>query len=228
VFRPLTQAVRKLAVTARSCAHCGSPEIRPSNRRNALDILLACVFLAPFRCRVCRGRFYRMWRPSLQRPPVPPAAPLLVMPQRAVDPKPSPPPPAVAPVSTSPDFAAPGAVLILEDDLSIRKLLRRLLERRGHFTVEIAQADDLAAEMLDRRVDLLIVDVSTVEAGVEAVFEFARALPSLKILAISGEPVRANEIQDRLLVLPKPFPLDSFVDGVDRLLARSSASDTVS
>jgi CheY-like chemotaxis protein len=226
VFRPLTNAVRKLAVTARSCANCGSPEIRPSNRRNALDILLACVFLAPYRCRVCRGRFYRMWRPSLQRPPVPPAAPLLVMPRPVTASKPSAQPPAGAPVPLAPDFSGPGAVLILEDDLSIRKLLRRLLERRGHFAVEIAQADDLAAEMLDRRVDLLIVDVSTVEAGVEAVFEFARALPSLKILAISGEPLRANEIPDRLLVLPKPFPLDSFVDGVDRLLARSRAANS--
>jgi len=81
-FRPLATVARKLAVTGRSCANCGSPEIRPSNRRNALDILLACVFLAPFRCRVCRGRFYRMWRPSLLRSPDPPVAPLLVMPAR--------------------------------------------------------------------------------------------------------------------------------------------------
>ena len=48
-------------------------------RRNALDILLACLFLAPFRCRVCRIRFYLFWRPSLQRLPEPPIAPLLLM-----------------------------------------------------------------------------------------------------------------------------------------------------
>ena len=81
-FRPLAIAVRKLAVVGRFCANCGSPEIRPSNRRNALDILLACLFLAPFRCRVCRERFYRIWRPSLQRRLIrrSPSAPLLVMP----------------------------------------------------------------------------------------------------------------------------------------------------
>src|SRR5271154_4313234 len=81
-FRPLATVARKLAVTGRSCANCGSLEIRPSNRRNALDILLACLFLAPFRCRVCRGRFYRMWRPSMQHPPAPPVAPLFVTPAR--------------------------------------------------------------------------------------------------------------------------------------------------
>jgi CheY-like chemotaxis protein len=279
-FRPLASAVRRLAVAGRCCASCGSLEIRPSNRRNALDILLACLFLAPFRCRVCRGRFYRMWRPSLQRSPDPPIAPLLVMPPRrqalnldSVEPRrlepepvqpqrsqqpeivpperkadviaaapvespdaksePAPPlsgvtPDRAAPAPAAPGAAAPGAILILENDLSIRKLLRRLLERRGYFIVEIAQADDLAGEMLDRRVDLLIVDVSTVETGVEAVVKLARALPNLRLLALSAEPLPENEIPERLLVLPKPFPLDSFVDGVDRLLQGPTALDTSS
>jgi CheY-like chemotaxis protein len=250
-FRPLASAVRKLAVAGRCCANCGSPEIRPSNRRNALDVLLACVFLAPFRCRVCRVRFYRVWRPSLQRPHDPPVAPLLVMPPRGkvlaldaieprriqpearqpqrVQPKLIPsamkaeqsPPPRVAP-----DLAASGAILILEDDLSVRKLLRRLLERRGYNTVEVAQADDLPGEMLNRRVDLLVADISAVEAGLEAVVKLAGALPSLKILALSAEPLPNNEFPDRLQVLPKPFPLDSFVDSVDRLLKRPKAPDT--
>jgi len=246
-FRPLATAIRKLAVTGRSCARCGSPEIRPSNRRNALDILLALVLLAPFRCRVCRGRFYRIWRPSLQRDPDPPVAPLLLMPARrkifALDPieprriqpearqpqrpqpevvpspvkaEPSPPPPAI------PAPAALGAILILEDDLSIRKLLRRLLDRRGYHTVEVARAEDLAGQLLDRTVDLLIVDVSTAETGVEAVVKLALALPSLKILALSAEPLLANVIPGRLQVLPKPFPLDTFVNGVDRLVKPSS------
>ncbi len=237
-FRPLATAARKLAVTGRSCANCGSLEIRPSNRRNALDVVLACVFLAPFRCRVCRGRFYRMWRPSLQRATDPPGAPLLVMPARrtvlaldAIEPRRLEPEPARAFMETpaaGPNPAqpiastTPASILILESDLSIRKLLRRLLERRGYNAVEVAQAEDLAGELLDRNVDLLIVDVSTVEAGVEAVVAFARALPSLKILALSAEPLLANEIPERLQVLPKPFPLDSFVDCVDRLLERLS------
>jgi CheY-like chemotaxis protein len=260
-FRPLATAVRRLAVTGRSCASCGSEEIRPSNRRNALDILLACLFLAPFRCRVCRGRFYLMWRPSLQRSPDPPVAPLILMPERRklpsldsmeprrLEPEPIHPrnnepqllprPDATTPVpmETAPARvrelppqplppATPAPILILESDLSIRKLLRRLLERRGYNTVEVAQAEDLAGEMLDRRVDLLVVDVSTVEDGVLAVVKLARALPSLKILALSAEPLKDNEIPDRLLVLPKPFPLDSFVDSVDCLLKRPIPPNT--
>ena len=262
-FRPLSAVARMLAVAGRCCADCGSPEIRPSNRRNALDVLLACLFLAPFRCRACRGRFYRVWRPSLQRAPEaePAAAPLLMTPPqrtflnlnstepRRIEPEPvhpsnhepqlmPVPPPQIeagggdvievkpvkdaAPLEISQPIAAvPGPILILESDLSIRKLLRRLLERRGYLTVEISQAADLAGALRDRRADLLIVDVSAVpETGVAGLVALAHAFPRLKILALSTETLQDSEIPGRLLALPKPFALDRFVDCVDRLLER--------
>jgi CheY-like chemotaxis protein len=130
---------------------------------------------------------------------------------------------ASAPDSPQPLPAAQaGSILILEDDLSIRKLLRRLLDRRGYFTVEISDAADLAAELLKRRAGMLIVDVSaTAGTGARDVAELARAHPALKILALSEEKPQDIEIPGRLLVLPKPFPLDSFVDCVERLLERS-------
>lgn len=263
-LRPLATAVRRLAVTGRVCPNCGSPDIRPSNRRNALDVLLACLFLSPYRCRFCRIRFYRVWRPSLQRSSAPPVAPMLLIPVRRkalaidgvstrhIEPQPVPslrlpqivPPgrkfddtapspnerPLAAPASTAQVLIAsasgPAPILILEEDLSIRKLLRRLLERRGYHTVEIERIEDLAGELLGRPVDLLIVDVSTAEAGLDAVVKLARALPDLKILALSAEALKDGELPGRLLVLPKPFPLDSFVDSVDRLLGEQKASNT--
>ncbi len=254
-FRPLTTAARRLAVAGRSCASCGSPAIRPSNRRNALDILLACLFLAPFRCKVCHDRFYRVWRPSLQRPTEPPPAPFLVVPPRRTllnleameapsrTPEPIPPQdnePQLVPVPevqaipslpveraaasereiSPPRLARPtsGPILIFESDLSIRKLLRRLLERRGYLTVEVAEAGDLGRELRDRRAHLLIVDVSAPQIGIHAVVELARAYPNLKILALSAEKLPESEIPSGLLALPKPFPLDRFVECVDRLL----------
>ncbi len=264
--RPFSTAVGKLAVVGRACAACGSTDIRPSNRRNALDILLACLFLAPFRCRVCRERFYRVWRPSLQRPHNPPSAPLLVVPAprsilktrsvlqlNAVEPRSveSDPvesqnvPPDLLPPEIKADMiaptsngssevaavpgpaasipAVPGAILILESDFSIRKLLCRLLERRGYPTVEIAKAEDLASALRRLPADLVVMDVSIAGAnGMKALLALARVHPNLKILALSAEPTEASEIPGRLLALPKPFPLDSFVDCVDRLLERSS------
>jgi CheY-like chemotaxis protein len=246
----------------RVCPNCGSPDIRPSNRRNALDVLLACLFLSPYRCRFCRIRFYRVWRPSLQRSAAPPVAPMLLIPARRkalaidgvltrhIEPQPVPslrlpqmvspgrkidhivPAPIESPFVPTGSSAqllavsTPATILILEEDLSIRKLLRRLLERRGYHTVEIERIEDLAGELLDRPVDLLIVDVSTAEAGLEAVVQLARALPDLKILALSAEALKDDEVAGRLLVLPKPFPLESFVDSVDRTLGEPKAPNS--
>ena len=272
MFRPLS-TVRKLAIGGRCCVNCKSVEIRPSKTRNALDIVLACVLLVPFRCRVCRIRFYRVWRPGLhQTSEPPPVAPLyLISPRRKllnldsfqpqvsnpplvdshlvdshlVDPHPVDPHPVSVPptveaveaeepartesVPATPDFppqpppaSAPGHILILENDLSIRKLLRRLLDRRGYSTVEISQAEDLASELRDRRADLLVIDVAAAgHAGLEAALGLARVHSSLKILVLSAESMKDYEVPGRLLALPKPFPLESFVDCVDRLLQPS-------
>lgn len=247
-------AARKLALAGRTCSNCGSYDIRPSTSRNALDILLACVFLSPFRCRDCRERFYRFGRPSMFRPE-PPVAPLLVMPTRrqaVSSERASPPviepetlsPPRTPPHRMPPDRKngparpalierietgmrspqplpnlPPGAVLILAGDLSIRKLLRRLLERRGYQTVETAESATLAAELERRPVDLLVVDVADAGVhGVQGALELARAHPHLKVLALAAEPLQGNQIPGRLLTLLKPFPLDRFMDCVDRLL----------
>jgi CheY-like chemotaxis protein len=236
--------LRKLALTSRACGNCGSIDIRPSNRRNALDILLACVFLAPFRCRMCHDRFYRVWRRGLLNLPEIPNAPLLVMPVRR-DPPPVPPvepasiqspvavpdPPQEKPeeiltLAPQPMLAsAPGPILILERDLSIRKLLRRLLERRGYAIEELEQAGNLASTLQDRGAGMLVVDTSAMEGnGVEALVALARANPSLKILALSTDSFEGREIPRRLLALPKPFSLDRFIECVDRLLERSNAA----
>jgi two-component system phosphate regulon response regulator PhoB len=119
--------------------------------------------------------------------------------------------------------AVPGAILILESDFSIRKLLCRLLERRGYSTVEIAKAEDLPGALRKLPADLVVMDVSVAGAnGMQTLLALARVHPHLKMLALSAEPMEASDIPGRLLALRKPFPLDSFVDCVDRLLHRSS------
>jgi CheY-like chemotaxis protein len=260
--RPFAAAVRRLAFAGRSCGTCGSAEIRPSNSRNAADILLACFFLSPFRCRMCRERFYRFWRPSFLLPPDPPVAPLMLVPKRRdifnidssvprqIEPEPVSPlrpqprlipleptvpvriesvaaPTVQEPVPASPAPALPsramgGPVLILESDLSIRKLLRRLLERRGYSTVEIARPESMASELRVREAGLLVIDISnTPSVDLETLSELTREHPALKILVLSADPVPAAKVPGRVLTLHKPFPLDSFVDCVDCLLGPS-------
>jgi CheY-like chemotaxis protein len=119
----------------------------------------------------------------------------------------------------------PGPILILEDDLSIRNLIGRLLERRGYLIVEIERAQDLAIELRERSAELLVIDVSTTK-GVETAIELARAYPNFKILAITAKTLDDHEIPGRLEALPKPVVLDRLVDSVDRLMDRSALIQT--
>jgi DNA-binding response OmpR family regulator len=124
------------------------------------------------------------------------------------------------------------SILILESDPSVRKLLRRLLHRSGYFTHEVVQAEDLPAELRERRVDLLIIDVSLLSAasllganGLDAALALARVHPNLKILALSFEPLNPAEIPGRCAALTKPFSLEVFLECVDSLLDRAIPPD---
>jgi hypothetical protein len=94
--------------------------------------------------------------------------------------------------------------------------------------VQIQEAHELAAELKAGSDKLLVIDVSTTK-GVDTAIALARIHPNFKILALVAGSLDNNAmagsfdnnaIPGRFQVLPKPFPLDSFMDCVDRLMGR--------
>src|SRR5690242_13029647 len=57
--RPVPPDNRDVVAETKICPRCGWSNIRPSPRRGLIDGFMALFFLAPFRCRNCRHRFYR-------------------------------------------------------------------------------------------------------------------------------------------------------------------------
>jgi hypothetical protein len=139
---------------------------------------------------------------------------------------PAQPRPTVIPeLPSQPLFVSPsGPILILANDVSIRNLLCRLLERRGYLGVEIDQTQDLAMELKERSVELVIIHVSNT-TDIETAIALARIHPNFTILAIMAASLDGNEIPGRFQVLFKPFALDTFVDCVDSLLEQSARVD---
>jgi CheY-like chemotaxis protein len=255
-FRPLIWAARSVANTGASCPTCGSDDFRRSLRRTFLDAAFACCFIAPFRCRACRTRFYWFlwfWRPTFNKPAQPPGLPVFIMPRQIFEIHPVDAYPA-EPDSAEPNFAEPRrtpperllpplvelpltaaqpvrfirlrSILILENDPSIRKLLRRLLHRRGYFTHEVLQPEDIPAELRERRVDLLIIDASLMGAnGLDAALAPASVHPNLKILTLSVDSSGGAEIHGRCSALTKPFSSETFLESVDRLLEAATPPD---
>src|SRR5262249_43557573 len=133
--RPWTRASlwRWIMPGTRNCPTCGWSDIRFSTPQGFLDRALRLVFLAPFRCRKCRRRFYR---PALR-----------------LDESPLPMP---AEIETR-QVAVPLAisVLILDDDLPLRQLFRRVLQKEGYFVHEASGSQEIPGSLPPENVDLV-------------------------------------------------------------------------
>ncbi len=116
------------------------------------------------------------------------------------------------------------AILLAEDDDSMRRFLGKALERAGHEVTECAQGDDALSELDDQSFDLLLTDiVMPVMDGIELARRASGRFPELKIMFITGFAAvalnPANNAPQDAKVLSKPFHLKDLVDEVDRFLA---------
>jgi two-component system cell cycle response regulator CpdR len=116
------------------------------------------------------------------------------------------------------------AILLAEDDESMRRFLRKALERAGHTVVDAAQGDEALTELQLREFDLLLTDiVMPVMDGIELARQAAEIDPDMKIMFITGFAAvalnPANRAPADAKVLSKPFHLKDLVREVDRVVA---------
>jgi FixJ family two-component response regulator len=106
--------------------------------------------------------------------------------------------------------------MVVEDDESVRDLVRIMLETKGYNVLAVAGAEE-AERLCTDEVDLLLTDVVMPEVNGRALAErLSLASPSMRILFMSGysdEAVyRHGEISPNAAFIEKPF--------TDRTLAR--------
>jgi signal transduction histidine kinase/CheY-like chemotaxis protein len=137
---------------------------------------------------------------------------------------------AAMPVSAS-EHAAPApaaeTVLLAEDELAVRMLARRILQRAGYTVVEAAnaaEAESRAATM--DAIDLLLTDVMMPGgSGPELFRRLAAVRPGLRVLFMSG--YAEQDLFDRVAIEPgtpflkKPFTIDTLTARVRDVLSRS-------
>lgn len=118
-------------------------------------------------------------------------------------------------------------ILVIDDDDSIRELLRVILESRGHQVVE-AKDGSLGITMVQNDgFDLVVTDMVMPKfGGMDTIMELYRIMPALPVIAISGRiPPDVRPITDLIHqfgvrdILQKPFSNQIFVEAVDAALA---------
>lgn len=128
-------------------------------------------------------------------------------------------------------------ILVIDDEPSVRRALRRILEKAGH---DIEEAADGAAGIIACSAavpDLIITDIIMPKMnGIDAITSIRQAHPAVRILAISGggnfEPqaykpeaittsayLAAAERSGADAVMTKPFDRAQLMEKIDALLA---------
>jgi CheY-like chemotaxis protein len=113
-------------------------------------------------------------------------------------------------------------LLIVDDDPSIRQLIRRTLERMGHTMIEADNGRDALRQLSGQKIDLVLLDINMPQMeGIQAVQEIRRLFPRVRIIVISGIEMlylRASELLGAEAAIRKPFHVDELRDAVSRVL----------
>jgi signal transduction histidine kinase/ActR/RegA family two-component response regulator len=123
-------------------------------------------------------------------------------------------------------------ILVVDDEPTLRAVIRRALVREGYSV--ICAEDGPSAQKLSSghsgAIDLLVTDVVMPgQSGLSLARELRAQRPGLAVLFISGftfeESVPANDANERLAYLPKPFDTQQLTDRVQELLSGTRRSD---
>jgi len=102
-------------------------------------------------------------------------------------------------------------ILVIDDELSLRRVLRRILERAGHTVFDAPDGRKGLALWRDEPVDVVVTDIFMPEKdGIEVIMEMKKAAAKPKIIAMSGGGSRG-----RLDVIPGALML-----GADRIILK--------
>jgi len=125
-------------------------------------------------------------------------------------------------------------VLVIDDQKTVRGVVRRMLEHVGH---EVVEGDSAAAGIATWRewgADIVLCDIHMPDKdGIETIREFRALAPELPIIVFSGSD-RIEEVDvfrdavalGALAALVKPFTRDELLATVAGVLARPLGSGT--
>jgi CheY-like chemotaxis protein len=120
-----------------------------------------------------------------------------------------------------------GLILLVDDDINLRGILHRFLERSGYSVVTAGNGREALELVENHRVGLLLTDLMMPEiSGFELIRTLRHDHPSLPIIAMSADADLRNDRSLELateagahVVLEKPFAMSRLIRELQGLLA---------
>jgi DNA-binding response OmpR family regulator len=118
-------------------------------------------------------------------------------------------------------------ILLIDDDDSVRTMLRQTLTHFGHTVIEARDGQEGLKLFQHARADLVITDIVMPEKeGLEVLMELRQEQPPVKIIAMSGggrgmaaDYLRMARGMGAARVLAKPFSHEVLMAAVNELLS---------
>jgi DNA-binding NtrC family response regulator len=115
-------------------------------------------------------------------------------------------------------------ILVVDDEPSIRSLLKRFLSKSGYTVLESADGRDALEQLRQSKVDLLISDIVMPERdGLEILRSLQKDFAGLKVIVMSGafdgRFLRTAEMLGAHATLQKPLKMNLVLETVKQVLA---------
>ncbi len=121
-------------------------------------------------------------------------------------------------------------ILIIEDDIKLRKELKIFLEKNGYEVIYIEEFCDPVKESLEVNADLILLDINLPNIDGEYILREIRKLSNVPIIMITSKD---NELDELMSLnygadqyVTKPFNLQILLAKIAGLLKRSKITDT--
>lgn len=123
-------------------------------------------------------------------------------------------------------------ILLIEDDDSVRNMLRQTLELMGHAITEARNGKEGLALYQSANIDVVLTDIIMPDVeGMQVIRELRRQNPAVKIIAMSGggrmnarDYLRMAQKLGAARILPKPFLGDELAAAIREVLAEKPAA----
>ena len=117
-------------------------------------------------------------------------------------------------------------ILVVDDDMELSDGLRVVLEKQGHRVIQARDGHQGKQQIYNQRPDLVILDMMMPRMGgypvLESLHEQPEAPPVIMITAKEGSQHKAYaEYLGVVDYLHKPFPIERFLESVEKSLDRN-------
>lgn len=118
-------------------------------------------------------------------------------------------------------------ILIVEDDVQLREMLKLVLEREDYEVVESDNGDDAILYLQHSHCDLIITDIIMPQKdGTGLIMEIRKNFPDMQIIAISGgarhidpqNPLQIAKMLGANQTFTKPFKIRDLLEAVQELV----------